>query len=74
MAVNVVPVGTRLSLRLNTGLDESFNPIYRNRSWSNVKPTASHDHLLTVAQELGSLQVHTLEAVRRMDENELEEE
>ncbi len=74
MAVTAIPVGTRLSLRLNTGLDEKFNPIYRTRSWSNIKPTASHAHMFTVAQEFGGLQIHNLEAVRRLDENELEQE
>ncbi len=74
MAVTAIPVGTRLTLRLNIGLDENLNPVYRSRSWSNVKPTASHAHLYTLAQEIGSLQVHTLLAIRRSDETELEED
>jgi hypothetical protein len=74
MAVTAIPVGTRLSLRLNTGLDENFNPVYRTRSWSNVKPAATHANLHAVAQGFGGLQVHNLEAIRRMDENELEAE
>jgi len=41
MAASAIPVGTRLTLRLNTGLDEEFNPIYRNRSWQNIKPSAT---------------------------------
>lgn len=74
MAVTAIPVGTRFTLRLNTGLDENLNPVYRNRSFSNVKPTASHAHLHDLAQEFGSLQVHTVELIRRLDENELESE
>ncbi len=74
MAVTAIPLGTRLTLRLNTGLDENFNPVYRNRSWHNVKTTADHEDLYELGVELGSLQVHTLEAVRRVDENDLEEE
>ncbi len=74
MAVTAIPVGTRLTLRLNTGLDENLNPVYRNRTWRNVKPSASHANLHALAEEIGALQVHNVEAVRRVDENELEEE
>ena len=74
MAVNVIPVSARLQLKLNTGVDENFNPIYRTRSFSNVKPEADNVDLFELAQELGELQVHSLEAVRRLDEVELEEE
>jgi hypothetical protein len=73
MSVLVIPVGTRLTLRLNTGLDDNLNPVYRNRSWHNVKPTAVHADLMELGQEMAALQVHTLDAVRRVDENELEE-
>ena len=42
MAVTVKPLVTRLQLRLNTGLDEDFNPIYRTRSYSNIKTDADN--------------------------------
>jgi len=74
MAVNVIPVSARLQLRLNTGLDENLNPVYRTRSFSNVKPAADNEDLFELAQEIGDLQVHTMETVRRVDEVELEEE
>ena len=74
MAVNVIPVSARLQLKLNTGVDENFNPVYRTRSFSNVKPSADNVDLYELAQELGELQVHNLEAVRRLDEVELEED
>jgi hypothetical protein len=72
MAVNVIPVSARLQLRLNTGLDENFNPVYRTRSFSNVKPAAGNEDLFELAQAIGGLQTHNLEAVRRLDEVELE--
>ena len=74
MPVTVVPINARLQMRLNTGLDENSNPIYRTRSYSNVKTGADNTALFELAQELGTLQVHTLEAVRRVDEVELEME
>lgn len=70
--VNAIPIVTRLTLRLNTGLDENLNPIYRNRSWRNIKPTADHEDLFEIGQQMGSLQTHALSSVRRVDENELE--
>ena len=74
MAVNAIPIGTQLILRLNTGLDVDMNPIYRNRTYSNVKPTATHVNLFELAGEIANLQIHTLEQVRRSDANELEME
>ncbi len=73
MSVNIVPISARLQMRLNTGLDENMNPIFRTRSYSNVKTGADNAVLLDLAQQIGSLQVHTLDAVRRVDEVELEE-
>jgi hypothetical protein len=73
MPVTAIPIVTRLVLRLNTGLDENFNPVYRNRTWSNIKPSSSITDLHELAQEMAVLQVHTLESVRKVDENELEE-
>jgi len=72
MSVTVVPVGSRLTMRLNTGLNENMEPVFRNRSFHNIKTTAGDQDLFELAQELGSLQVHTIDAVRRVDENELE--
>lgn len=74
MAINVIPVSARLQLRLHTGLDENMNPVYRTRSFSNVKPAAENADLYELAQEIGNLQTHIVDAVRRLDEVELEEE
>jgi len=57
MSVVAVPMSTRLTLRLNTGLDEEFNPVYRNRSWSNVKTGVNHETLHTLGTQFASLQV-----------------
>lgn len=74
MSITVIPVTARLQLRLNTGLDEELKPIYRTRSYSNVKPSADNEDLFVLAQEIGSLQQHALSTVRRVDEVELEED
>ena len=74
MAVSAIPLTARLQLRLNTGLDESFNPISRTRTFSNIKTSADNEDLFELAEEISNLQLHTLDAVRRVDEYELEEE
>ncbi len=74
MAVNAIPIGTQLIMRLNTGIDEEMNPVYRNRSFRNVKHTAAHEDLFELAEEIATLQIHPLAQVRRTDANELEEE
>lgn len=72
MSVNVVPIGSRLTMRLNTGLDVEMNPVFKNRSFHNIKTGAGDQDLFELAQELEGLQVHTLDSVRRVNENELE--
>jgi len=61
-------------LRVNTGLDESFNPIYKNRSWRNVKAAASDANLHALAEEIGGLQEHTVDAIRVVTTTELEDD
>lgn len=74
MNVDVSPVSTRLQLRLNTGLDEDLNPIYRTRSYSRVRPEADNGDLFELALGIEGLQQHTINAVRRVDEVELTEQ
>ena len=73
MPVNAIPTQTRLIMRLNTGFDENLNPLFRNRSFSNVKPSASNVHLYDLAAAMGTLQVHALSSISRADTAELEE-
>jgi hypothetical protein len=74
MPISANPVGSRMQLRLNVGQDAGGNPIYRSRSYSNVKPLASDQDIFTVGNSLADLQQHTLEEVRRVNEYVLEEE
>lgn len=67
MPVNKVPVGTVLRLELQTGVDASGNPVYRNRSLNNVKPGAVDQDLYDVAVALAGLQEYSLNSVTRID-------
>jgi len=73
MAVSKVFLTKRLELRLNTGLDEQFSPIYKTRSWANIKSNASDANLFELAEEIGNLQTHTVDAIRTVTHEELEE-
>ncbi len=72
MAVTVIPVRTQLQLRLQVGLDDKGNPRFGTRSYTNLKPGADNEQLYQLGQTLAVLQEHYLEAIRRVDEVELE--
>lgn len=74
MPVTATHLSTRLQLRLSLGFDGSGNPILRTRSYANIKPNAVNEDLFDTGEELASLQEHTLDVIRRVDELELEEE
>ncbi|NMB41404.1 MAG: DUF1659 domain-containing protein [Firmicutes bacterium] len=74
MAVITHPLGSRMQLRLTVGQDDEGNPIYRSRSYSNVKPMASDDDVFAVGNALAGLQQHDLKEVRRINEHILIEE
>ncbi len=72
MAVTIIPVQTRLQLRLQVGIDSQGNPKFGTRSFANLKPGADSEGLYQLGQALAGLQEHYLEAIRRVDEVELE--
>lgn len=67
MAVSKVSIGSVLKLELQTGVDQKGNPVYRNKSFSNVKPTASDENLFDVAESLAALQDYPLNNILRVD-------
>ncbi len=71
--MNAELLGSRLALRLNVGLDENFNPIYRTRSYSNIKGTADNQDIFDVGNYFGDLTDHGLNRISRHDETMLED-
>lgn len=67
MAVSKVPANSVLRLELRVGVNAGGNPVYRNRSLNNVKPTASDQDLFDVAVALAGLQEYPLNGVSRVD-------
>ncbi len=74
MAVSKVPVGSVLKLELQDGVDGKGNPVYRNKSLNNVKPTASDQNLFDVAESLAALQELPLNNILRVDNAHLAED
>ncbi|WP_027408349.1 DUF1659 domain-containing protein [Anoxybacteroides tepidamans] len=58
---------SQLRLVLQAGVDETGKPIYKRKSFNNVKVTATSEQLFTVAQALASLQTHPLVQIERND-------
>ncbi len=72
--VILTPMRTRLTLRVNTGLDEELKPIYRNRNWSNIKHDAADGDIFDIAHGIGELQDHTVSMIIKNAEAEIEED
>lgn len=64
---------SQLKLVFNTGVDGEGNPIFKSKSFRNVKVTASTDGLYAVAQSLIDLQQYPVTSIERNDKNLLGE-
>lgn len=71
MPIVNTPMATSLRLEVQTGTDANGKPVYRVRSYNRVKPAASDQDVLDVAQALGSLQIYPVSTVSRVNENDL---
>lgn len=58
---------SRLQLRFQVGTTEGGEPIYKLKSYSNVKADANDEDVFQVAEALGNLQEHVLRHVIRHD-------
>ncbi|HHX24200.1 MAG: DUF1659 domain-containing protein [Tepidanaerobacteraceae bacterium] len=73
MAIVATPIKSTLRIVVETGMDENNKPIYKTRSYNNVKTDAVDEDLMSVANLLGEIQTHPVNAIRRMTESELTE-
>ncbi|WP_031514102.1 DUF1659 domain-containing protein [Desulfofalx alkaliphila] len=63
-----------LRLKLQTGTDHQGNPVFVNRSYRNIKMDAEDQKVYEVAELLAGLQTFTLNAIERIDANQLIEQ
>ncbi|MDK2800159.1 MAG: hypothetical protein PWP27_2363 [Clostridiales bacterium] len=71
MPVVANPLESRLQLKLTVGTDENGKPIIKTKTLSNVKPSATNQDTMDVAQALSTLQIHTVADVIRVNEEAL---
>ncbi|MCA1029744.1 DUF1659 domain-containing protein [Bacillus timonensis] len=64
---------TKLRLILEVGLDEKGNLKYKNKTYHNVKTSATADELYAVAVAIAGLQSLPLEDIERNDTHFLSE-
>lgn len=74
MAVLVTPLTSKLKLRFQTGVDGEGNPVYKNKTISKVKTAAFDQDIFDTAIALSDLCADTLNAVNRINDNDLAED
>lgn len=72
MAVVQVKEPSSVKIKLNTGTDLNSQVVYRTKTLSSIKPTATDDDIAAVVNGLVALQAHTLEKITRVDNAELQ--
>ena len=71
MAVTKVPQTTKLVVKVQTGLNAAGNPVYKMRSFANVKPAAADSDIHAIGLGLAGLQKYPPVNVARIDEGNL---
>ena len=71
MPLQVQPMGSRLRIRYEVGLDDEGNPRYSTRTYSGVIPAAADQDAYDVAVVISGLQVYPMVSVTRVNEAEL---
>ncbi|WP_425058516.1 hypothetical protein SCACP_31730 [Sporomusa carbonis] len=71
MAVVKVPQSGKVVLKVQTGVSATGSPVYRLRTFANIRPGAADSDVFAVAGGLAGLQQHTLVDVVRQDVSNL---
>lgn len=67
MAVVKSPQSGKMVLKVQTGVSETGSPVFKLRTYANIRSEAADSDLYAVAAGLGSLQQHTLVDIVRQD-------
>ncbi|WP_141432382.1 DUF1659 domain-containing protein [Bacillus sp. 03113] len=62
---------TKLRITFETGLNEKGEPIFKAKTFSNIKKEATADQLYSVAQAIASISAYTLSSIERNDSLDL---
>lgn len=74
MAIIANQADSKFKLVLDAGVDENNKSITKNKTFANVKATATKDVIYDVATSLAGLQSYTLKNIKKYDEYDLVEE
>lgn len=74
MAVVKTPQSTKLVIKVQTGVNTSGNPVYRLRSYTNIKTAAADADIYAIGQAMGSVQKYAVTEVSRQDQGSLQEQ
>ena len=72
MAVYPVQEPSSVKIKLNTGTDLNLQVVYRTKTLSSIKPTATNEDIEAIVTGLVNLQQHTLEKITRVDNTDLQ--
>lgn len=72
MAVYPVPELSSVKIKFNKGTDLSGDVVYKTKTLSSIKSTATDDDIGEIVSGLVDLQQHTLEKITRVDNTELQ--
>lgn len=64
-------IDSRLRLLFETGVNEKGEPVFKTKTYSNIRKEATADQLSQVGQALGGLSEHPLAGVERTDNYEI---
>jgi len=74
MAIIANQSDSKLTLVLDAGLDENNKEIVKNKTFANVKTSATNENVYEVATALAGIQKYTLKNVKKYEEYDLVEE
>ncbi len=64
-------IDSKLRLVFEVGMDEQGHPVYKSKTFNNVKPNATTDQLFQTAEALGVLCNDLLYTVERNDSSDI---
>lgn len=67
------PVDTNIRLVFSAGVNEEGKPLYKGRTYGNIKINADNDQIFRAAQAIASLSANPLFAIERVDRSEISE-
>ncbi|WP_221563786.1 DUF1659 domain-containing protein [Alkalihalobacillus sp. TS-13] len=62
---------TRLTITFDAGIDLEGKPVYKRKSFTNVKSSATHDQLFAIVEALAPLQQYPINDVERTNSFDL---